>query len=109
MLRCFSNMVGSNWMAAALYAVVDGMFNSSLAGTPVGARRPSHQKGFVDRGAEGVFRVHHIAETDPAALREKHVGIEFVVAEIGSHPADQLAIGDACGVFHRPAGADGHE
>jgi hypothetical protein len=64
-------MVGFDRMLAALYAVVDTVFSSSLAAMTAWPRSISHQKEFVDRGAQRIFRVHHVAETDTAALREQ--------------------------------------
>src|SRR5215475_5198920 len=61
----------------------------------------SDQVFLQNRCADRVFRIDHVAEPDASGLAEQHVGVDLVKAVFGAHPAHQLAIGDARGIFQR--------
>src|SRR5258708_37526569 len=88
MLRSFSNIVGSNWTVATLCTC--GMTGPA----------PLDQERFLDRGAQGAFRIHHVAEPDAACLGQHHVGVDLVKAGVGRRPTAEVAGGDPGGVFH---------
>src|SRR3954447_12403982 len=64
---------------------------------------------FQDRGAHRVFRIDHVAEPDASGLAQQHVGVDFIEPVLRAHPAHELAIGDAGGVFEWTGASDGHQ
>src|SRR5215471_12098749 len=77
--------------------------------SPSFAKTPSDQIFLQDGGADRVFRIDHVTETDTPGLTEQHVGVDLVESVIGTHPAHQLAVGDAGRILERSSAPNRHQ
>ena len=85
----------------------------AAAPSPERQRRPYHYQAptidFLIEAPSVYFGSTMLPSRTRAALGQQHIGVDLLEAVIGRHPADQLAIGDARGILHRPRRADGHD